>query len=222
MTVGLGKAEGGGRKAVRRRDPDRARASILAAATAEFAALGFGGARVDAIAAQAGINKRMLYHYFGNKDELYLAVLEDAYAAIRAAESELVLARGNPADAMGKLVLFTWRYYREHPEFLSLLATENVNQGAVLGKSAKIRDLNSPLIATIQSLLRQGAAEGKFRRGVDPFRLYVSISSLCFFYLANRWTLSVSFGRDLGAPDEIEAWGEHVVSVIIGYLRPRA
>ena len=208
------------RQAVRRRDPDRTRASILAAATAEFAALGFGGARVDAIAAQAGVNKRMLYHYFGNKDDLYLAVLEEAYAAIRAAEDELVLGKGDPVDAMRKLVLFTWRYYREHPEFLSLLAAENLNQGAALGTSAGIRDLNSPLIATIQSLLEQGAAQGRFRRGVDPFRLYVSISSLCFFYLANRWTLSVSFGRDLGAPAEIEAWGEHVVSVILGYLRP--
>lgn len=208
-----------GEHGVRRRDPDRARASILAAATAEFAALGIGGARVDAIAAKAGLNKRMLYHYFGNKDDLYLAVLEEAYAAIRAAESELVLGKGSPANAMRKLVLFTWRYYREHPEFLSLLATENVNQGAALGASAKIRQLNSPLIETIRSLLEQGAAEGKFRRGVDPFRLYVSISSLCFFYLANRWTLSVSFGRDLGAPQEVEAWGEHVVEVILGYLR---
>jgi len=212
--------QGGEQRTVRRRDPDRARASILAAATAEFATLGFAGARVDAIAAQAGINKRMLYHYFGNKDDLYLAVLEEAYAAIRAAEGKLVLGQGNPANAMRKLVLFTWRYYREHPEFLSLLATENVNQGSALGKSARIRDLNSPLIATIQSLLKEGAAEGKFRRSVDPFKLYVSIASLCFFYFANRWTLSVSFGRDLGAPEEMNAWGDHVVDVILGYLRP--
>src|SRR5688572_32749086 len=118
------------RPAVRRRDADRTRASILAAATAEFAALGFGGARVDAIAAQADINKRMLYHYFGNKHDLYLAVLEEAYAAIRAAENELVPRQGSPANAMRKLILFTWRYYREHPDFLSLLAMENVNQGA--------------------------------------------------------------------------------------------
>lgn len=219
MAAKTASQEKDGRHSVRRRDPDRARASILAAATAEFAALGIGGARVDAIAAQAGVNKRMLYHYFGNKDALYLAVLEEAYAAIRAAESELVLGKGSPANAMRKLVLFTWHYYREHPEFLSLLATENVNQGAALSASAKIRELNSPLIETIRSLLAQGAAEGKFRRGVDPFRLYVSISSLCFFYLANRWTLSVSFGRDLGAPEEVEAWGEHVVGVILGYLR---
>jgi hypothetical protein len=121
---------------------------------------------------------------------------------------------------MRKLILFTWRYYREHPEFLSLLAMENVNQGAALGKSAKIRALNSPLIETIQSLLEQGEAEGKFRRGVDPFKLYVSIASLCFFFMANRWTLGVSFGRDLGSQDEMDAWGEHVVDIILGYLRP--
>ncbi|HEY6633649.1 MAG TPA: TetR/AcrR family transcriptional regulator [Rhizobiaceae bacterium] len=220
MTTEGASREADGRRSVRRRDPERARASILAAATAEFAALGIGGARVDAIAAQAGVNKRMLYHYFGNKDGLYLAVLEEAYAAIRAAESDLVLGKGSPANAMRKLVLFTWRYYREHPEFLSLLATENVNQGAALATSARIRELNSPLIETIRSLLEQGVAEGEFRRGVDPFRLYVSICALCFFYLANRWTLSVSFGRDLGAPDEVDAWGEHVVGVILGYLRP--
>lgn len=209
-----------GRRQVRRRDPDGARASILAAATAAFAALGLGGARVDAIAGQAGVNKRMLYHYFGNKDDLYRAVLEEAYAAIRTAEGAIVLRRGNPADAMRELVLFTWRYYREHPEFLNLLATENVNLGAALSKSARIRELNSPLIATIGTLLEQGTAQGRFRAGVDPFKLYVSIASLCFFYLANRWTLSVSFGRDLGRPSEMEAWGEHVVTVILGYLRP--
>lgn len=208
------------RREVRRRDPHRARASILAAATAEFAALGLGGARVDAIAEQAGINKRMLYHYFGTKDDLYRAVLEEAYAAIRAAEGEVALGRGGPAAAMRELVLFTWRYYREHPEFLSLLATENVNKGAALAGSARIRALNSPLIATIGSLLERGAAERTFRSGVDPFKLYVSIASLCFFYLANRWTLSVSFGQNLSEPAEIEAWGEHVVSVILGYLRP--
>jgi AcrR family transcriptional regulator len=219
MAAGAAKQEDGER-AIRRRDPDRAQASILAAATAEFAALGFGGARVDAIAAQAGINKRMLYHYFGNKEDLYLAVLEEAYTAIRTAEGELVLGKGSPTGTMRKLVLFTWRYYREHPELLSLLSIENVNQGAALGTSARIRDLNSPLIESIRSLLEQGAAEGRFRRDVDPFRLYVSIASLCFFYLANRWTLGVSFGRDLGQPEEIEAWGEHVVSVILGYLRP--
>ena len=101
--AGAANGEEDGGKKRRRRDPDRARASILAAATAEFAALSFGGARVDAIAAQAGVNKRMLYHYFGNKDDLYLAVLEEAYAAIRAAESELVLRHGNPANAMRKL-----------------------------------------------------------------------------------------------------------------------
>jgi AcrR family transcriptional regulator len=219
MTTQAANSDDEGGKAVRRRDANRTRASILAAATAEFAALGYGGARVDAIAAQAGVNKRMLYHYFGNKDDLYLAVLEAAYAAIRAAEGELAPGQADPVDAMRKLVLFTWRYYRVHPEFLSLLATENVNQGAALSRSARIRELNSPLIATLQSLLEQGEREGKFRRAVDPFRLYVSIASLCYFYLANRWTLSVSFGRDLGAPDEIEAWGEHVVGIILGYLR---
>ncbi|RUV92020.1 TetR/AcrR family transcriptional regulator [Mesorhizobium sp. M1A.F.Ca.IN.022.07.1.1] len=120
----------------------------------------------------------MLYHYFGNKDDLYLALLEEAYAAIRAAESELVLKQGSPPTAMRKLILFTWRYYQEHPEFLSLLATEKVNRCVALSESASIRELNSPLIATTGSQLEQDVAEGRFRHGVDPFKLYVSIASL--------------------------------------------
>jgi AcrR family transcriptional regulator len=201
------------------RDPERTRGAILAAATQEFSANGLTGARVDAIAKRARVNKRMIYHYFGGKDGLYLAVLEETYAAIRAAELDLHLVDRDPADGMRELVLFTWRYFLAHPEFLSLLGTENLHKAAYLKRSKRIRELHSALVGTISTLLERGAAARVFRDGVDPVELYITIAALGFFYLSNRHTLSIIFGRDLSAPKSITLRGEHIVDVVLGYLK---
>lgn len=202
------------------RDPERTSAAILAAAVKEFREHGYGGARIDAIAKRANINKRMLYHYFGDKDGLYLAVLEGAYMSIRAAEARLRFGDLDPVDGVRELVRFTWRYYQEHPEFLSLLGTENLLKAKFLKRSARIFDLNSPLISTLSELLRRGEASGQFRGGQDALDVYLSIAGLGFFYLSNRYTLTTTFRRDLGAKDQLERWGDHIVDVILSYLRP--
>jgi len=202
------------------RDPARTRATILAAATEEFTAKGLKGARVDAIARRSGANKRMIYHYFGNKEGLYLAVLETAYAAIRNAEIGLNVVERDPVDGMRELIQFTWRYFIEHPEFLSLLATENLNRAFYLKKSRRIRELHSPLVGMISTLLERGAAAGAFRKGVDPVQLYISIAALGFFYFSNRYTLSTIFGRDFSARDELESRSRHILDVVLGYLEP--
>jgi AcrR family transcriptional regulator len=201
------------------RDPQRTRAAILAAATREITAKGLDGARVDAIAGRAGVNKRMIYHYFGGKEGLYLAVLETAYAAIREAETALELGNRDPVGAMRELVEFTWAYFIKNPEFLSLLATENLHCARYLKQSKRIRELHSPLIRMIADLLKRGEATGMFRTGVDPVQLYITIASLGFFYLSNRHTLSTIFGRDLSAPPALEARGEHIVNVVLAYLK---
>jgi AcrR family transcriptional regulator len=182
------------------RDPAGTRARILDAATREFARFGLGGARVDRIAARAGANKRMLYYYFGDKDALFLAVLEHAYEGIRTAELELHLLDLPPVEGVRRLVEFTWRYYLEHPEFLTLLNSENLHRARHLKRSRNIRAMNSPLIATLAEILRRGEAAGTFRRGVDPLQLYVSIAALAYFFLSNNHTLSQVFDRDLAAP----------------------
>jgi len=201
------------------RDPGRTRAAILAAATQEFTAKGLTGARVDAIAKRARVNKRMIYHYFGDKDGLYLAVLEATYEAIRNAELALHLTDRDPVDGMRELVLFTWRYFLSHPEFLSLLGTENLHKAAYLKRSKRIRELHSPLVGMISSLLWRGAKARVFRAGVDPVELYVTIAALGFFYLSNRHTLSTIFGRDLAAAKSIAARGDHIVDVVLNYLK---
>ncbi len=201
------------------RDPERTRAAILRAATDEITAKGLTGARVDAIAERAGINKRMLYHYFGDKQGLYLAVLEDTYSAIRHAEQDLNLTELDPVEGMRRLVLFTWEYFIEHPEFLSLLATENMNRAANLKKSQSIRPLHRPLTGMIEELLERGVGQGVFRKGVDPVELYITIAGLGFFYMQNRHTLSVIFGEDLSAKKRLEKRGEHIVEVVLDFLK---
>jgi AcrR family transcriptional regulator len=201
------------------RDPERTSAAILAASAKEFAEKGYGGARINAIAARAGTNKRMLYHYFGGKDALYLAVLEGSYMQIRAAEMKLHLGERDPEDGIRELVLFTWRYYLDHPEFLSLLHTENLHRAKFLKRSARIFELNSPLVAQIGDLLRRGAARGVFRRDTDPVKVYIGIAALGFFYLSNRWTLSTIFRRDLMTKAETDGWADHIVSVVLASLR---
>jgi AcrR family transcriptional regulator len=201
------------------RDPERTQSAILAAATKEFTAKGLGGARVDEIARRARVNKRMIYHYFGDKEGLYLAALEAAYSGIRTAERGLNLAGKDPVEGMRELVLFTWRYFIDHPEFLSLLGTENLHRAAYLKKSRKIRDLHSPLIGMIADLLERGAKRGVFRRGVDPVDLYISIAGLGWFYMSNRFTLSTIFGRDLTVPASLDARGQTIVDVVLAYLR---
>jgi AcrR family transcriptional regulator len=201
------------------RDPEASRARILDAATAEFARHGFGGARVDRIAGAAAANKRMLYYYFGNKEALFRAVLERTYEGIRAAERELSLADLPPEEGIRRLVEFTWDYFLRHPEFIRLLNTENLHAAHHLKRSAQIRSMNSPLIATLRTLLARGRRSGAFRGGVDALQLYISIAALSYFFLSNSHTLSTVFGRDLSSPAERKARLAHMIDLVLGYLR---
>ena len=202
------------------RDADASRARILAAATAEFARHGLSGARVDRIARRAKANKRMLYYYYGGKESLFLAVLEAAYARIRGDEQRLDLTAKPPVEGMRELVTFTWEHFLAHPDFISLLATENLHRAKHLKRSTRIRSLHSPLVATISDLLARGQRAGVFRAGVDPVQLYVSIAALNYFYLSNAYTLSTIFGRDLCAPKAKDERIAHVVDLVLGALAP--
>ena len=201
-----------------RRDPIRNRGRILAAALEEFSRYGLGGARVDRIAARAGANKRMLYYYFGNKEDLFLAVLESRYAHIRRAEQGLHLSDLEPAEGMRRLVAFTWNYYLRHPEFLTLLNSENLHRARHLRRSRQIAAMHSPLVAMLRDLLERGVRRGEFRRGVDPVQLYISIAALGYFYLSNRHTLSTIFERDLLAARSKAERLKHMTELVLGYL----
>jgi AcrR family transcriptional regulator len=196
------------------------RQRILDAALAEFAAKGLAGARVDEIAARAGANKRMLYAHFGSKEELWLTVLEGAYAAKREQERALEVDSLPPVAAMRRLVQFNLRYTAAHPEFVALLNQENVHRAAYLRRSGQVPALYSPLLETMRGVLGRGEAAGTFRPGVDPMQLYITILAVGHFYVANMHTLSTIFGAGLGTEAALAEREAHCAEVVLGYLRP--
>jgi len=200
---------------VNSRDPERTRQRILAAATEEFARFGLGGARVDRIAARAGANKRMLYYYFSDKDNQFLAALERSYSEIRAAERGLQLEHLAPHLALRRLVEFTWDYFLAHPEFLTLLNSENLHKGRHVRRSRSVPEMHTPLVETLRAVLRRGESAGVFRKGIDPVQLYISIAGEGYFYLSNRYTLSQIFARDLMTPRALAARARHNADMIL-------
>jgi len=202
----------------RPRDAERSQAAILLAAREEFASFGLAGARVDRIAERAEVNKRLIYYYFGSKDDLFLAVLEQAYADIRNTEKQLHLLEMEPAAAVRRLTEFTWDYYIAHPEFITLLNSANLHLARHLEKSQRVQEMNSPLIQTLGVILERGRREGVFRGGIDPVQLYISIAGIAYFYLSNNHTLSAIFGRDLMSHKARAERISHMCDVILGYV----
>jgi AcrR family transcriptional regulator len=182
---------------VRTRDPDATRARILAAAKMEFARKGLGGARVDDIAARAKTNKRMLYHYFGNKEALFRITLEDAYGDFREAEAALELERDDPVTAVKRLLRFNWNYFLENPEFITLVNSENLHKARHIRNSERMRDMSRPFVGRMKSLLARGAAQGLFRADLDPVQVTITIAAIGYYYLTNRFTGAIVYERDL-------------------------
>lgn len=164
-------------------------------------------------------NKRMLYHYFGDKEQLYLKVLEEAYVGIRTAERALHIGDRSPEEGIGELALFTWRYFLQHPEFLSLLGTENLHRARWLRQSVRLKELHSHLIGELSQVLEQGKKQGVFIQTADPLHVYLTIASLGYFYLSNQYTLSTIFGRDLIEPTHLNAWERHIVHVTLASIK---
>lgn len=197
------------------------RETLLAAAKEAFAARGLEGARVDDIARRAKINKQLVYHYFGNKDGLYTAVLENIYREIRDREQELHLASFPAEEAMRQLIEFSFDYLAQHPEFVSLIADENAHAGRHLQGSAHVEEMNRPIIDLLRETLDRGTADGIFRRGLDPLHVYLSIAGMAFFYFANVHTLSRIFNRSLGAQTAIAERRAHIVDFVLNAIRAR-
>jgi AcrR family transcriptional regulator len=197
------------------------RERLLKAATAEFAQKGLLGARVDVIARMAKINKQLIYYHFGDKQGLYLAVLEHVYEDIRVKERALNLAHCDPETAMARLVGFSFDYVNENRDFVRLLTNENLLKGKHARRSKRIRQTRSPLVELIEETLRRGVKAGVFRRRVDPVQLYISMAGLCFFYIANIHTLSVLFERDMEQKAALRERRDHAINVVLGFLTNR-
>ena len=203
----------------RTNDPERTMADILEVATHEFSEKGLAGARIDVIADATRTSKRMIYYYFGSKEGLYIAVLEEAYRRIRSIETELHLDDLTPEDALRKLVGFTVDYQLANPDFVRLVMTENIHRGQYLAQSESIRALNVPAIDGLRQLYERGVAQGVFRAGIDPVDLHMSISALSVFNVANRHTFSLIFKRDLESPEALAARRDSIVEMVVRFVR---
>lgn len=186
------------------RDAEATQKRILAAARKEFAKSGLGGARVDTIARRAKANKRMIYHYFKSKEQLFTRVLEDAYADIRLAERKLHLDALDPEAAIVTLVRFTWRYYQANPEFLTLVNSENLHRARHLKGSARMHELCRPFVGMVENILARGVAAGVFRPGIDPVQLNITIAAIGYYYLTNRFTGAIVYDRDLMTQEALD------------------
>jgi AcrR family transcriptional regulator len=200
-------------------DPEGTKRNIIEVATKEFADNGLSGARIDEIAAKTKSSKRMIYYYFGDKDGLYLKVLENAYSKVRAVEAKLDLSDLPPVQALEKLVRFTFDHHNSNEDFIRLVMIENIHHGEFLAKSPVIQKLNVTAIDTVRELYERGVAEGVFRAGLDPIELHWQISALCFFNVSNRATFSKIFKRDLGSRKSLAALRAAVVDMILRHVR---
>ncbi|MEV6791450.1 TetR/AcrR family transcriptional regulator [Streptomyces sp. NPDC051320] len=202
----------------RTRDAARTRAEILAVATGEFARLGYDGARVDEIAARTRTTKRMIYYYFGGKEQLFTAVLERAYNEIRQTEQRLDVEHLDPAAAIRRLAELTFDHHEDHPDFIRLVSIENIHEAEHITASEELSRIGSPAIDVLRRILDAGRASGAFTADVDAVDLHAMISSFCFFRVANRHTFGALFGRDLVAADQRAHYRNMLGDMVIAYL----
>jgi AcrR family transcriptional regulator len=201
-----------------KRDPAKTRASILKAAVAEFAAKGYSGARTDQIAKRAKSNIRMLYHYFGGKDALYVCVLEEVLAKLRAEELQLDFSDTEPLDGVLQMFDFIDHHFAKHPELRNLLAFENLNRAQHLKRSTRIPEMATPVLGLLGKLVKRGEAEGVFRPGVDPLQLYITMVSLAYYSKSHGYTLSRIFETDLLSSAWQQSQQAHTRQLLTAFL----
>jgi AcrR family transcriptional regulator len=201
--------------------PVENRARILRAALDEFAARGFKGASMDAIAARTQTTRALINYYFDGKEKLYLAVLESVYAEIREAEGQLDLDHLEPEEAVRRIVEFTFNYYVAHEGFVRLVVAENQARGRHLKKSKAMRTLNRPIIDRLAGVIARGQAQGLFRRDADPVETHMAIAALGMFNVTNQYTFGAIFGREMGAKGDVRRRREVVTEFVLSYLQRR-
>jgi TetR/AcrR family transcriptional regulator len=207
------------KKPKRTRDPVKSKQTILTVASAEFCQHGFSGARVERIAAKSKSNMRMIYHYFGDKEGLYLAVVEAAYMRIRQEESKLELSHSDPVDGMRRLIGFTFDFFASNKDVLAIISNENTLRAKYLRRIPNVRAMTVPLVKSIERMLETGSGKGVFRADIDAIQFYVSLVALSQIHIVNRYTLSVIFDRDTADPAWLAARKQHTEDVLMAYLR---
>jgi AcrR family transcriptional regulator len=205
-------------KTKQKRNSAATRERILQVALTEFAAHGYSGGRVERIARAARSNVRMIYHYFGDKDALYLAALERSYRGIREQEQMLDLSDVDPVTGMRRLINLTFEFLATDPHFARLIMGENLMMGKMVRKSKVIPQMTRPLVKSLESILKRGQERDIFHLSIDAESLYISVLGLCFIHISNRHTLGTMFQRNFADPKWLAKRKAIVSSLLITYL----
>lgn len=193
-------------------------ALLLKAARAEFAARGLAGARVDNVAQRSGVNKQLVYHYFGSKDRLYLAVLEDAYRRFTARFTKTDIQSGTAAERLTKYVELLFDSLQSDSEFLALVTDQNLHGGRHIKQSKAVRNILSPLIADLEKIIIQARDERALKLDVEAIDLYLTIAGICAFYFTNMNTLSAGLGQQFDSKSAIAKRRKSIVEFILSAL----
>lgn len=207
-------------KGVRERAAQATRDGILHAAIKVFARHGYDGGRIEQISKAAKSYDRMIYYYFGSKEGLFVEVLEEIYRRFNEAEAKLELDLAEPVVALKSVIHFVWTYYQTHPEFITLLNTENLHKGRHISRSLRAREYSSPAIGLVEKVLESGSASGSFRDDLRARDVYLMIVGMCYFYLSNRHTLSVFLGEELEAASELARWEQFITESVLRVVAP--
>ena len=200
---------------VREQSAQATRETLLKAAIKVFGKQGLNGARVEQISRAAKSHDRMIYYYFGSKEALFVAVIEETYRRFNEAEARLALDLAQPLQALRDVIAFMWGYYQKHPEFITLLNSENLHRGRHIGKSSKAGEYSSPALEVLSRVLGSGVQAGLFRPELRARDVYLMIASMGYFYLSNRYTLSTFLGESLEDPAALAQWQQFITDAVL-------
>lgn len=191
------------------------RENLLQAAVSVFSESGLHGGSVSRIARLANSHDRMIYYYFGSKEGLFVATLEEIYRQYNEAEAAVELNLEHPVDALQTAIVFFVRYFRDHPEFVTVLNSENLHRGKHISQSLLANQFSKPAIGLVHRALDAGQARGVFRSDVSSRDIYVMISAMGYFYQSNRYTLSAFLGEPLMEPAHYSHWESFVIDAVL-------
>ena len=153
--------------------------------------------------------------YFGSKEGLFIAVLEEMYRAMDDAETAIALDAARPVETLTAVIRFVHGYYRKNPEFVTLLNTENLHKGRHIAKSLRAGEYSSHAIAVIREVLASGVAKGLFRPDVAARDVYLLIASTGYFYMSNRHTLTAFLGEPLETAEAVARWEAFAIDTVL-------
>jgi len=202
-----------------KRDPQKTKKKLLDTAERVFVKKGYTGARVDEIANEADVNKRMIYVWFGNKEALYLEVLKTAFMRLFKSSKPELAPGDDPVTNTEAMVRWYFGFLSRNPSFVRLLAWETLNDGHRAGKV--LVDLMEEGLGPLHSIIKDGKARGLFRQDLAAHKIVTMINEMCLGYFNRLRLLEVLWDQDLNHLEKQEEMLNHILQILFAGIRNR-